>query len=57
MTGEKSELVKEYTLDEVQNHTSSSDCWLIVGNSSNGKFSFRELNEQKRIALVPDDVE
>ena len=34
---ETSEAVKEYTLEEVQKHTSSSDCWLIIGNASNGK--------------------
>lgn len=29
--------VKEFTLDEVQQHTSTKSCWLIVGNSTNGK--------------------
>jgi hypothetical protein len=27
---------KEYTLDEIAKHTSHDDCWLIVGNQSNG---------------------
>jgi hypothetical protein len=34
MGEQTSELVKEFTLDEVQKHTSSTDCWLIIGNSS-----------------------
>jgi hypothetical protein len=28
--------VKEFALEEVQGHTSSSDCWLVIGNASNG---------------------
>ena len=27
---------KEYTLDEVKNHTTADNCWLIIGNESNG---------------------
>lgn len=29
---------KEYTLDEISKHTSAEDCWLIIGNQSNGTF-------------------
>ena len=32
----EAEQVKEYTLEDVQGHTSSSDCWLVIGNASNG---------------------
>lgn len=32
----ESEVTKEFTLEEVQQHTSTSSCWLIIGNSSNG---------------------
>jgi hypothetical protein len=28
--------VKEFTLEEIKGHTSSSDCWLVIGNASNG---------------------
>jgi cytochrome b involved in lipid metabolism len=27
---------KEFTLDEISKHQSHDDCWLIVGNQSNG---------------------
>jgi cytochrome b involved in lipid metabolism len=27
---------KEFTLDEVSKHASAEDCWLIIGNESNG---------------------
>lgn len=27
---------KEYLLDEIKKHTSADDCWLIIGNESNG---------------------
>lgn len=27
---------KEYTLDEISKHQSHDDCWLIIGNQSNG---------------------
>ena len=27
---------KEYTLEEVSKHTKTEDCWLIIGNASNG---------------------
>jgi cytochrome b involved in lipid metabolism len=30
-TGEKT-----YTLEEVSKHTKTEDCWLIIGNASNG---------------------
>mmetsp|Transcript_133893 Transcript_133893/g.189221 ORF Transcript_133893/g.189221 Transcript_133893/m.189221 type:complete len:133 (-) Transcript_133893:168-566(-) len=32
--GEKE--LKEYTADEVFSHTSQDDCWLVIGNQSNG---------------------
>jgi hypothetical protein len=28
---------KEYTLDEVSQHTTTDSCWLIIGNASNGE--------------------
>nr|AAM27441.1 microsomal cytochrome b5 [Phaeodactylum tricornutum] len=27
---------KEYTLDEISQHTTTESCWLIIGNASNG---------------------
>lgn len=30
--------VKSFTLDEISKHQSHDDCWLIIGNESNGKF-------------------
>lgn len=30
-------VLKEYTLEEVSKHTKHDDCWLIIGNSSNGR--------------------
>jgi len=29
--------LKEYTADEVSKHTTQDDCWLVIGNQSNGK--------------------
>jgi hypothetical protein len=29
---------KEYTLEEVAQHTSTESCWLIIGNPSNGEW-------------------
>merc|ERR1719330_531973 len=35
--GTKTETVmKEFTMEEVQDHTSEEDCWMVIGNSSNG---------------------
>lgn len=31
--------LKEYTADEVFKHTTQDDCWLVIGNASNGKFA------------------
>mmetsp|Transcript_107902 Transcript_107902/g.302182 ORF Transcript_107902/g.302182 Transcript_107902/m.302182 type:complete len:133 (+) Transcript_107902:71-469(+) len=28
--------LKEYTADEVSKHTTQDDCWLVIGNQSNG---------------------
>jgi hypothetical protein len=28
---------KEYTSDEVATHNKNDDCWLVIGNESNGK--------------------
>jgi len=28
--------LKEYTADEVSKHTTQEDCWLVIGNQSNG---------------------
>jgi hypothetical protein len=30
--------LKEFTADEVFKHTTQEDCWLVIGNASNGKF-------------------
>lgn len=32
------EKLKEYTPEEVFAHTSEDDCWLVIGNESNGTF-------------------
>ena len=32
----KATVETEYTLDEVQKHTKTGDCWLIIGNDTNG---------------------
>lgn len=36
MTDDKDTTLKEYTSDEVSKHTSEDDCWMIIGNESNG---------------------
>ena len=28
---------KEFTLDEVAKHTKTEDCWLVIGNATNGE--------------------
>jgi hypothetical protein len=33
---EKEETLKEYTVEEASKHTSQDDCWLVIGNQSNG---------------------
>lgn len=33
--GEKE--LKEFTADEVSKHTTQDDCWLVIGNQSNGE--------------------
>lgn len=30
--------LKEYEADEVFKHTSADDCWLVIGNESNGGY-------------------
>eukprot|EP00525_Craspedostauros_australis_P009718 CAMPEP_0198112426 /NCGR_PEP_ID=MMETSP1442-20131203/4282_1 /TAXON_ID= /ORGANISM="Craspedostauros australis, Strain CCMP3328" /LENGTH=130 /DNA_ID=CAMNT_0043769189 /DNA_START=117 /DNA_END=509 /DNA_ORIENTATION=+ len=30
------EELKEYTLEEISGHTTEADCWLIIGNATNG---------------------
>jgi hypothetical protein len=30
------ETKKQFTLEEVAKHTTHDDCWLIIGNQSNG---------------------
>lgn len=35
-TEPEAEKVKQFTLDEVAKHTTVEDCWLIIGNSTNG---------------------
>ena len=34
------ESLKSYSMDEVSKHNKLEDCWLIVGNMSNGKCLF-----------------
>ena len=36
MTEGKDEQLKEYTSAEVSKHTLEEDCWMIIGNESNG---------------------
>jgi len=36
MTDDKDTTLKEYTSDDVSKHTSEDDCWMIIGNESNG---------------------
>ena len=31
--------LKEFDIGEVSKHTSEDDCWLVIGNDSNGRFS------------------
>jgi hypothetical protein len=44
---------KELTLDEISKHQSHDDCWLIIGNQSNGMFlkSYFILDHTKTILL------
>ena len=28
---------KQYTLEEIGKHNTAEDCWLIIGNASNGE--------------------
>ena len=39
--------VKEFTLEEVSKHQSHDDCWLIIGNESNGM-----LTQKSAFAVV-----
>ena len=32
--------VKQFTLDEISKHQSHDDCWLIIGNESNGMYEY-----------------
>mmetsp|Transcript_15167 Transcript_15167/g.23818 ORF Transcript_15167/g.23818 Transcript_15167/m.23818 type:complete len:136 (-) Transcript_15167:190-597(-) len=36
MAETKEETLKEFTAEEVFKHTSQEDCWLVIGNESNG---------------------
>ena len=35
--------VKELTLDEISKHQSHDDCWLIIGNESNGMYMHQNI--------------
>ena len=39
---------KEFTLDEVKKHTTAEDCWLIIGNQSNGAFCADAFLQRKK---------
>jgi hypothetical protein len=43
---------KEYTLDEISKHQSHDDCWLIIGNQSNGALKFFPFFENRCHFLV-----
>jgi len=30
--------LKEFTAEDVSLHTKQDDCWLVIGNQSNGEF-------------------
>lgn len=36
--------LKEFTADEVSKHTTQEDCWLVIGNQSNGKLENLDLH-------------
>ena len=36
--------VKQFTLDEISKHQSHDDCWLIIGNESNGMYEYICIN-------------
>lgn len=43
--------LKEYTADEVSKHTTQDDCWLVIGNQSNGEFQILKQDESEQFIL------
>ena len=37
--------LKEYESEEVFKHTSADDCWLVIGNESNGGYTIENGRE------------
>lgn len=35
---------KQYTLEEIGKHNTAEDCWLIIGNASNGEYHGERLS-------------
>jgi hypothetical protein len=44
--------VKEFTLDEISKHQSHDDCWLIIGNESNGMFIYESICSYMQITTA-----
>jgi hypothetical protein len=42
---------KEYTLDEVSKHTKTEDCWLVIGNGTNGERLDREFGISPQLEM------
>ena len=40
--------LKEYESEEVFKHTSADDCWLVIGNESNGGYQKIENGREVR---------
>ena len=49
------ESLKEYTAEEVSKHTAQEDCWLVIGNESNGAFFADSIDHElpfSRLSVV-----